>query len=45
MPVPYESLQHPLSVYESLLEVRLMSLATERIAQWCQRLKLNTYRH
>ena len=38
--LPIESLQHPLSVYESLLEVRGMSLQHRRIAQLCEQLKL-----
>ena len=39
-PMPIESLQHPLSVYDALLEVRGMNLQHERIAALCTQLKL-----
>ena len=37
--LPVESLQHPLSVYDELLEVG-MNLQHERIAELCEQLKL-----
>jgi hypothetical protein len=39
-PIPLESLQHPLSVYDALLEALGMNLQHERIATLCTKLKL-----